>query len=71
MAKLTITIELTSMAQADAIQSALEMYVDMEIERSKDNPKDTGWDATAAARLLGAKQILATLSPPAPRKIGQ
>lgn len=56
---MTITLELTSLPQADALQAALETYIDMETDRAKHDAKD--WTATDAARLGGAQQILKSL----------
>lgn len=60
MAKITITLELTSLAQVEALEIALETHIDMETDRSKD--KESGWDARRdAARLGGAQQVLKAL----------
>lgn len=70
--KLSINLELSSMAQAQAVMAALEIYVEMEAQREKDAA--AGHDKFTAdekARLQGARQVLATLCPPAPRKVGQ
>lgn len=56
---MSITLELSSLAQAEAIQCALEIYVDMEADRSKHDAAD--FDDDASKRLLAARQVLASI----------
>jgi len=64
---LRITLDLSSLAQVDAIQSALEMFADTEEGRKEGDPKE--WTAADEATLVGAREALALLSPPAqPRR---
>lgn len=61
MAQVNINITLDSLAQAEALESALEIYVEMETERSKpesDGGGDPSWGPNDAARLKAAQQVL-------------
>lgn len=58
--KISINLELSSLDQVDAIQAALELYADMETDRSKD--KESGWSSDDAVRLKAARDVLSILA---------
>lgn len=56
---LTITLNLTSLAQVAAIQNALDLVIDMEKDRKAGDPE---WSKKDDAQVLAAKQVLAILT---------
>lgn len=61
LSTLVINLNLTSVAQAEALIAALELYVDMETDRSKD-AEAAGFDKQAKERLQQARYLLQVLS---------
>lgn len=58
--RIMITIDLDSLDQARAVESALELYVDMESDRAND-AKSNGFTPEDRARLNAAKQVLGNI----------
>lgn len=54
-----ITIKLANLTQLEAVVSALEIHVDMETDRSKDDPAE--FKASDKAHLEAARKVLAML----------
>ena len=57
---INITITLESMVQAEAVQAALEIYIDMERERGSDPSAkvDGGWTKADEERFNAARKVL-------------
>jgi len=53
---LNITLTISSIAQLEALQAALDLYVDMEGEREKDG-KEAGFGYEDGIRLAGARSL--------------
>lgn len=62
--KIEITLTLSTPAQLEALQAAMEIYVDMETDRSKDGESGFNQKANSSdmRRLEGARQIVALLN---------
>ena len=62
--KLEIALTLTSLVQAEVLQTAVEMFADAEADRRKATKGlHPEWTAADAIRLTAAQEILGLLSP--------
>jgi hypothetical protein len=66
---LSINLTLDTVAQAEAVQAALELYVDMETDRGRDESRgggDPSFTDKDRVRLAAAKRALEMLTGPHP-----
>lgn len=65
--KITINLELTNLSQAEAVQQALEHYIECEESRFADEPKD--FTAADKLRLNGGREVLQSMTGSAVRVV--
>ncbi len=58
--KIAITLEFNNLSQVEAVQCALEQYLDMEADRARCAPSDFTLDDKR--RMTGGREVLASIT---------